>query len=145
MLLNSSYILWWFPFYHGTNCFSQFFHSHFSCWHLHCFKLCQYVYSIFLLYFWVSFGLIQVAKSSNMPPSIRDTLYQNLPPSIKSALRSKIQSIHVNEMVFLLFVFIPPARLSRKKTYEIETGEVRRVSKFHLLSAMVLISMDFPS
>ncbi|KAJ9671140.1 hypothetical protein PVL29_027228 [Vitis rotundifolia] len=38
-----------------------------------------------------------VAKSSNMPPSIRDALYQNLPPSIKSALRSKIQSFHVKE------------------------------------------------
>lgn len=38
-----------------------------------------------------------VGKSSNMPPSTRDALYQNLPPSIKSALRSKIQSFHVKE------------------------------------------------
>ncbi|XP_065874102.1 protein PSK SIMULATOR 1 [Euphorbia lathyris] len=38
-----------------------------------------------------------VARSSSMPPSTRDSLYQNLPPSIKSALRSKLQSFHVKE------------------------------------------------
>ncbi|KAL9463877.1 hypothetical protein AB3S75_001638 [Citrus x aurantiifolia] len=38
-----------------------------------------------------------VARSSSMPPSTRDALYQSLPPSIKSALRSKLQSFHVKE------------------------------------------------
>ncbi|XP_015571072.2 protein PSK SIMULATOR 1 [Ricinus communis] len=38
-----------------------------------------------------------VARSSSMPPSARDSLYQNLPPSVKSALRSKLHSFHVKE------------------------------------------------
>ncbi|XP_030550244.1 protein PSK SIMULATOR 1-like [Rhodamnia argentea] len=38
-----------------------------------------------------------VARSSSMPSSLRDSLYQSLPPSIKSALRSRICSFHVKE------------------------------------------------
>lgn len=38
-----------------------------------------------------------VSRSSSVPPNTRDALYQGLPPSIKSALRSKVQSFHVQE------------------------------------------------
>lgn len=38
-----------------------------------------------------------VARSSNMPPNMRDTLYQSLPPTLKSSLRSKLKSFHVKE------------------------------------------------
>ncbi|WCJ37730.1 hypothetical protein M5689_018837 [Euphorbia peplus] len=38
-----------------------------------------------------------VARSSSMPQSTKDSLYQNLPPSIKSALRSKLQTFHVKQ------------------------------------------------
>lgn len=50
-----------------------------------------------------AFDAIQVARSSSMAPSSRDTLYQSLPPSMKSALRAKLDSFHVNEEV----LFIP--------------------------------------
>ncbi|OWM69428.1 hypothetical protein CDL15_Pgr013889 [Punica granatum] len=38
-----------------------------------------------------------VARSSNIPVNMRDTLYQSLPPSIKSALRPKIHSFVAKE------------------------------------------------
>ncbi|KAI4326169.1 hypothetical protein MLD38_031509 [Melastoma candidum] len=38
-----------------------------------------------------------VARSSSMPPSMRDSLYQSLPPNMKAALRSKIQSFPVKD------------------------------------------------
>ncbi|KAA8531241.1 hypothetical protein F0562_005950 [Nyssa sinensis] len=38
-----------------------------------------------------------VARSSSMPPNLRDTLYQSLPPSIKASLCSKLQSFRVKE------------------------------------------------
>ncbi|KAI5404884.1 protein PSK SIMULATOR 1 isoform X1 [Lathyrus oleraceus] len=38
-----------------------------------------------------------VARYIAMPANTRDTLYQNLPPNVKSALRSKLSSIHVVE------------------------------------------------
>ncbi|KAM7257317.1 hypothetical protein ACFE04_013058 [Oxalis oulophora] len=38
-----------------------------------------------------------VARSSSVPMSTRDSLYQSLPPGIKSALHSKLQSFHVKE------------------------------------------------
>ncbi|EEF28360.1 protein PSK SIMULATOR 1 [Ricinus communis] len=38
-----------------------------------------------------------VSRSSSVPPNTRDALYQGLPPSIKSALRCKLQSLHVKE------------------------------------------------
>jgi hypothetical protein len=44
-----------------------------------------------------------VSRSSTMPASTRDALYQGLPPSIKSALRSRIQSFQVKEEVLILF------------------------------------------
>ncbi|XP_058786450.1 protein PSK SIMULATOR 1-like [Vicia villosa] len=40
-----------------------------------------------------------VARYIAMPANTRDTLYQNLPPNIKSALRSKLSSIHVVEEI----------------------------------------------
>ncbi|KAH6776827.1 Ikzf5 [Perilla frutescens var. hirtella] len=38
-----------------------------------------------------------VARSSSLPQSSRDTLYQGLPPNIKDSLRSKLQSFHVEK------------------------------------------------
>ncbi|XP_006654440.1 protein PSK SIMULATOR 1-like [Oryza brachyantha] len=38
-----------------------------------------------------------VSRSSSIPPTTRDTLYQGLPQTIKSALRSKLQSFEVKE------------------------------------------------
>ncbi|XP_071724781.1 protein PSK SIMULATOR 1-like [Rutidosis leptorrhynchoides] len=38
-----------------------------------------------------------VARSCSVPTSTRNTLYQSLPPDIKSALRSKLQSFHVQK------------------------------------------------
>ncbi|CAN0928278.1 Protein PSK SIMULATOR 1 [Linum grandiflorum] len=38
-----------------------------------------------------------VSRSSSVPPSTRDALYQGLPPSIKSALRSKLVFLQVDE------------------------------------------------
>ncbi|KAL9173357.1 hypothetical protein ABFS82_03G108600 [Erythranthe guttata] len=38
-----------------------------------------------------------VTRSSSVPPSTRDSLYQGLPPCLKSALRNKLQSFHLNE------------------------------------------------
>ncbi|KAK3039303.1 hypothetical protein RJ639_026687 [Escallonia herrerae] len=38
-----------------------------------------------------------VTRSSSVPPSTRDNLYQGLPPSIKSAFRSKLQSFQSKE------------------------------------------------
>ncbi|XP_077239114.1 protein PSK SIMULATOR 1-like [Tasmannia lanceolata] len=38
-----------------------------------------------------------VSRSSSVPPSTRDTLYQGLPPNVKSALRSKLQSFQIKE------------------------------------------------
>lgn len=38
-----------------------------------------------------------VARSSNMPPNMRDALYQSLPPTLKSSLRSKLKTFHVKE------------------------------------------------
>ncbi|PKA62529.1 hypothetical protein AXF42_Ash009416 [Apostasia shenzhenica] len=38
-----------------------------------------------------------VSRSGSMPPSMRDSLYQNLPPTIKSAFRWKLQEFQLNE------------------------------------------------
>ncbi|KAG0463313.1 hypothetical protein HPP92_019382 [Vanilla planifolia] len=40
-----------------------------------------------------------VSRSGSLPPSMRDSLYQNLPPSIKSALRCKLQEFQLDEEV----------------------------------------------
>jgi hypothetical protein len=40
-----------------------------------------------------------VSRSSLIPPTTRDTLYQGLPLTIKSALRSKLQSFELKEEV----------------------------------------------
>lgn len=39
-----------------------------------------------------------VSRSSSVPPNTRDALYQGLPSSIKTALRSKLQSFHLEEL-----------------------------------------------
>lgn len=38
-----------------------------------------------------------VTRSSSVPPSTRDALYQGLPPSMKASLRAKLQSFHLKE------------------------------------------------
>ncbi|KAJ4772525.1 Ikzf5 (DUF668) [Rhynchospora pubera] len=38
-----------------------------------------------------------VSRSSSVPPSTRDALYQGLPPGIKSALRSRLQAFEIKE------------------------------------------------
>ncbi|KAJ1695787.1 hypothetical protein LUZ63_012485 [Rhynchospora breviuscula] len=38
-----------------------------------------------------------VSRSSSVPPSTRDALYQGLPPGIKSALRSRLQTFEIKE------------------------------------------------
>ncbi|KAK9049936.1 hypothetical protein SSX86_031096 [Deinandra increscens subsp. villosa] len=38
-----------------------------------------------------------VTRSSSVPPSTRDSLYQGLPPNIKSAMRSRLHSYHPKE------------------------------------------------
>ncbi|CAL1408418.1 unnamed protein product [Linum trigynum] len=38
-----------------------------------------------------------VSRSSSVPPSTRDALYQGLPPSIKSTMRSKLLAFQFNE------------------------------------------------
>lgn len=38
-----------------------------------------------------------VSRSSSVPPSTRDALYQGLPPGIKSALRSRLQTFEMKE------------------------------------------------
>ncbi|KAL3641363.1 DNAJ domain protein [Castilleja foliolosa] len=43
------------------------------------------------------YNLNQVTRSSSVPPSTRDALYQGLPPGIKSALRTRLQSFQLNE------------------------------------------------
>ncbi|XP_010530144.1 PREDICTED: uncharacterized protein LOC104806780 isoform X2 [Tarenaya hassleriana] len=54
-----------------------------------------------------------VSRSSSMPASTRDALYQGLPPSIKSALRSKIQSFQVKEELT-----IPQIKTEMEKTLQ---------------------------
>lgn len=54
-----------------------------------------------------------VSRSSSMPASTRDALYQGLPPSIKSALRSKIQSFQVKEELT-----IPQIKAEMEKTLQ---------------------------
>jgi hypothetical protein len=41
----------------------------------------------------------QVSRSSSVPPTTRNALYQSLPPTIKSSLRSKLRSSGVKEEV----------------------------------------------
>ncbi|KAJ9560331.1 hypothetical protein OSB04_005491 [Centaurea solstitialis] len=43
-----------------------------------------------------------VTRSSSVPPSTRDALYQGLPPSIKSAMRSKLHSFQPKEELTVL-------------------------------------------
>ncbi|XP_011099662.1 uncharacterized protein LOC105178023 [Sesamum indicum] len=65
-----------------------------------------------------------VARSSPVPSSSRDTLYQSLPPNVKDSLRSKLQSFHVgkelsvteikDEMEKTLHWFVPIATNTAK-------------------------------
>lgn len=54
-----------------------------------------------------------VTRSSSVPPSTRDALYQGLPPTIKSAIRSKIHSFHPKEELT-----IPEIKAEMEKTLQ---------------------------
>ncbi|CAI9266601.1 unnamed protein product [Lactuca saligna] len=54
-----------------------------------------------------------VTRSSSVPPSTRDALYQGLPPTIKSAIRSKILSFHPKEELT-----IPEIKAEMEKTLQ---------------------------
>lgn len=54
-----------------------------------------------------------VTRSSSVPPSTRDALYQGLPPTIKSAMRSKIHSFHPKEELT-----IPEIKAEMEKTLQ---------------------------
>jgi Protein of unknown function (DUF668) len=53
----------------------------------------------------ITAGIFKVSRSSSVPPSTRDALYQGLPPGIKSALRSRLQTFEIKEEVTFLFNF----------------------------------------
>ncbi|KAI3820059.1 hypothetical protein L1987_13915 [Smallanthus sonchifolius] len=54
-----------------------------------------------------------VTRSSSVPPSTRDSLYQGLPPNIKSAMRSKLHSFHPKEELT-----IPEIKAEMEKTMQ---------------------------
>lgn len=54
-----------------------------------------------------------VTRSSSMPPSTRDSLYQGLPPGVKSALRSKLQSFDSKEELT-----VPQIKAEMEKTLQ---------------------------
>ncbi|KAK3029235.1 hypothetical protein RJ639_037656 [Escallonia herrerae] len=54
-----------------------------------------------------------VTRSSSVPPSTRDNLYQGLPPSIKSAFRSKLQSFQSKEELS-----VPQIKAEMEKTLQ---------------------------
>ncbi|KAL3830263.1 hypothetical protein ACJIZ3_019065 [Penstemon smallii] len=54
-----------------------------------------------------------VTRSNSVPPSTRDALYQGLPPCIKSALRTRLQSLHHKEEVP-----IPQIKAEMEKTLQ---------------------------
>ncbi|XP_076891198.1 protein PSK SIMULATOR 1-like [Bidens hawaiensis] len=54
-----------------------------------------------------------VTRSSSVPPSTRDSLYQGLPPNIKSAMRSRLHSFHPKEELT-----IPEIKAELEKTLQ---------------------------
>ncbi|KAJ0235495.1 Protein PSK SIMULATOR 1 [Hirschfeldia incana] len=67
-----------------------------------------------------------VSRSSTMPSSTRDALYQGLPPSIKSALRSRIQSFQVKEELT-----VPQIKAEMEKTLQWLVPVATNTTKAH--------------
>ncbi|VVB11720.1 unnamed protein product [Arabis nemorensis] len=67
-----------------------------------------------------------VSRSSTMPASTRDALYQGLPPSIKSALRSKIQAFQVKEELT-----VPQIKAEMEKTLQWLVPVATNTTKAH--------------
>uniref|UniRef100_A0A1J3I920 DUF668 domain-containing protein n=1 Tax=Noccaea caerulescens TaxID=107243 RepID=A0A1J3I920_NOCCA len=67
-----------------------------------------------------------VSRSSTMPTSTRDALYQGLPPSIKSALRSRIQSFQVKEELT-----VPQIKAEMEKTLQWLVPVATNTTKAH--------------
>lgn len=67
-----------------------------------------------------------VARSTSVPSSTREFLYQNLPPSIKSSLRSKVQTFHVKEELT-----VPEIKTEMEKTLRWLAPIATNTSKAH--------------
>ncbi|ESQ33356.1 hypothetical protein EUTSA_v10007023mg [Eutrema salsugineum] len=67
-----------------------------------------------------------VSRSSTVPASTRDALYQGLPPSIKSALRSRIQSFQVKEELT-----VPQIKAEMEKTLQWLVPVATNTTKAH--------------
>ncbi|CAH8309287.1 unnamed protein product [Eruca vesicaria subsp. sativa] len=67
-----------------------------------------------------------VSRSSTMPSSTRDALYQSLPPSIKSALRSRILSFQVKEELT-----VPQIKAEMEKTLQWLVPVATNTTKAH--------------
>ncbi|XP_010499976.1 PREDICTED: uncharacterized protein LOC104777419 isoform X1 [Camelina sativa] len=67
-----------------------------------------------------------VSRSSTMPASTRDALYQGLPPSIKSALRSRIQSFQIKEELT-----VPQIKAEMEKTLQWLVPVATNTTKAH--------------
>ncbi|KAL0314214.1 UNVERIFIED_CONTAM: protein PSK SIMULATOR 1 [Sesamum angustifolium] len=67
-----------------------------------------------------------VTRSSSVPQSTRDALYQGLPPSIKSALRTRLQSFHLKEELT-----IPQIKAEMEKTLQWLVPMATNTTKAH--------------
>ncbi|KAL8104378.1 protein PSK SIMULATOR 1-like isoform X2 [Apium graveolens] len=67
-----------------------------------------------------------VARSTSVPSSTREFLYQNLPPCIKSSLRSKLQTFHVKEELT-----VPEIKTEMEKTLHWLAPIATNTSKAH--------------
>ncbi|XP_051123566.1 protein PSK SIMULATOR 1 [Andrographis paniculata] len=67
-----------------------------------------------------------VTRSSSMPPSTRDSLYQGLPPGVKAALRSKLQSFHLDEELT-----VPQIKAEMEKTLQWLVPMATNTTKAH--------------
>ncbi|KAL1805307.1 hypothetical protein ACET3Z_028375 [Daucus carota] len=67
-----------------------------------------------------------VARSTPVPSSTREFLYQNLPPCIKSSLRSKLQTFHVKEELT-----VPEIKTEMEKTLRWLAPIATNTSKAH--------------
>ncbi|GFP81343.1 hypothetical protein PHJA_000277600 [Phtheirospermum japonicum] len=67
-----------------------------------------------------------VTRSSSVPPSTRDALYQGLPPGIKSALRTRLQSFQLNEELT-----VPQIKAEMEKTLQWLVPMATNTTKLH--------------
>ncbi|KAK4490079.1 hypothetical protein RD792_000734 [Penstemon davidsonii] len=67
-----------------------------------------------------------VTRSSSVPPSTRDGLYQGLPPGIKSALRTRLQSFHSKEELT-----VPQIKAEMEKTLQWLVPMATNTTKAH--------------